>query len=215
MGDVSKATLEQWLAQQRVGTPESEGRFSVALQAGERSGLPALRLYDVPLLTLAAAVEGGCERFRVRSGFAPRLEWDGRLGPSWEVAASLLRAHRVDAALGSGRLDLPPFFSERMEPLARRCRHAPLRLWWNGELLCSRRSVPAVQLTRSRRSRLVIVDRGLDFLFPAAFPGLDIVAWVPPLPGAPWPRRLAWGRDLEATIRRIVTTIQDSGASLL
>ena len=213
--DVSAQTdLKRWLAEQSAGGTHSAGSFSIDAQAGERCGVPALRLHDVPLMLLAAAVEGGCREFRISDVDNLRFRWDGPLGPSWEIAQSLLEHHNIDANRTEHSLELPPFFAERLEPLGRRCRHAPLNLSWNGSLIATYQSGPQLRITATPRARLILVDRGIDFLFPGAFKGLDIVAWVPPLPGAPWPRRLTWGEELYAVIRRIVETIEEQGMKL-
>ena len=206
--------FEQWLSTQSLGLRESAGRFSIDPDGARRSGIPPLQLHDVPLLVLAAAIEGGCQAFGVHDGDSPRFEWCGpELGPCADLAASLLAAHSVDAAWRPGSLELPPFFSDRLGPLARRCRHAPLTLFWNGARVTEPVAVPSVKLTVSPRSRLLLVDRGIDFVFPAALPGLDVIAWVPPQLGAPWPRQLAWGPTLASTLRRVLETVQEATRS--
>ena len=213
--EVSAQTdLKRWLTEQAAAGTHSAGSFSIDAQAAERCGIPALRLHDVPLLLLAAAVEGGCREFRISDFENLQFRWDGPLGASWEIARSLLEHHKVDAVRTEHSLELPPFFAERLEPLSRRCRHAPLNLRWNGNLIASGHPEAQLLITPSPRARLILVDRGIDFLFPGAFQGLDIIAWVPPLPGAPWPRRLTWGKELYSVIRRIVETIEEHGVKL-
>lgn len=205
------SSLEDWLCSQSVGSKESQGRFSLDPDGARRAGVCTLHLHDVPLLVLAAAVEGGCQAFAVNDHASPRLEWRGSaLGPSAELAAGLLAAHGVDAAWSDRRLDLPPFFFDRLGPLARRCRHAPLALYWNGLQIAAPCAVPAVKITPSSQARLLLVDRGIDFHFPAALPGLDVIAWVPPQLGSPWPRQLTWGPTLATTIRRVLETVREA-----
>ncbi len=177
--------LEQYL-QGLQGRRESTGTFTVAPD-------PSLGLSDVPLLMLAAAVEGNSPYFSVRGHL--RFEY-ALLGPSARLAQAILRREGVDHEFREGALELPPAFEDFLEPLARRSRFAPLDLWWG-----DRRQPAWTHAVVVRRGSLSVVDRGLEFSLPLDLP---IVAQVPPLPGAPWPRCLLWGVELERQVALIL-----------
>jgi hypothetical protein len=203
--------VQEWLETNcSQGFLHSRGRFTIDQEAAQALGnLAKLRLSDVPLLLLAGAVEGGSRYFRIHGRQNLRFSWEGMAGPCGEVALSLLRAARIDLCWEQHGCELPSGFRDYLEPLAQRSRHAPLSLIWGDRVLTQRASGGSRMVVRSARGgQLTLVDRGLDFTFPAAFPGLDIVAWVEPLPGAPWPRQLLWSPRLESQIVRIAQALK-------
>ena len=205
--------VQEWLdAVQGDGLLHSRGRFTIDPEsAQEMAGLVELQLCDVPLLLLAGAVEGGSRYFRVHGADNVRISWEGSAGPSGGVAHSLLVAAGVDFHCDQAGFELPPAFADFLDPLLERGRHAPLKLVWGNRLLQDGESGSRIMVTsRPGSGRLTLVDRGVDFLFPAAFPDLDIVAWVSRLPGAPWPRHLLWSLALRKELGRIGRALQES-----
>lgn len=203
--------MQDWLeGSESYGLLHSRGRFTIDTTSAQTlAGLPALEMHDVPLLLLAGAVEGGSRYFRIHGSENVRLSWEGSPGPSSELARSLLAAARVDFDWEEQRgLELPPVFADYLSPLAERGRHAPLKLVWGDRLIAQGSEGSRLLVSRCRGSgRLTLVDRGIDFPFPAAFAGLDILAWVEPLPGAPWPRQLLWGPRLAHQLGRIAQAL--------
>lgn len=205
--------VQEWLEKNRSqGLLHSRGRFTIDRDAAQQWGnVDKLALSDVPLLLLAGAVEGGSRFFRVHGRQNLRLSWEGPAGPSAQVAHSLLCAARIDSLWDQQGFELPPGFRDYLDPLAQRGRHAPLTLIWGDRVVAEgapEGSRMLVRQARGRDGRLTLVDRGLDFAFPAAFASLDIVAWVDPLPGSPWPRKLLWSKQLETQIVRIARALQ-------
>lgn len=203
--------VQEWLEQAKTeGLLHSRGRFTIDAEAAVHlAGIGKLGLCDVPLLLLAGAVEAGSRYFRVHGNGNVRFSWEGPAGPSAEVAHSLLAAARVDLRWDERGFELPYGFTDYLGPLSQRGRHAPLELIWGNRLISAGASSPRMLVTPRRRGRLVLVDRGVDFTFPATFPGMDIVAWVDPLPGSPWPRQLLWSDKLRAVIVRIAKALHE------
>jgi hypothetical protein len=203
--------VQDWIEQtQAEGILHSRGRFTVDPNgAADLGGLARLRLSDVPLLLLAGAVEGGSRYFRVHGERNLRLSWEGPAGSCGEMAHSLLVAAQVDFRWNDAGFELPCGFSDYLGPLWQRGRHAPLKLVLGRRLISGDTAGPKMRISPRREGRLILVDRGIDFTFPAAFPGLDIVAWVEPLPGCPWPRQLIWSEQLRSQIVRIARALRD------
>lgn len=203
--------VEQWIQEsQREGHLHSQGRFTLDPGGAEQAGLQQLRLCDVPLLMLAGAVEGGSRFFRLSAERDISLTWQGQLGPSGDLAISLLRQAGVDAAVRPHTLLLPPFFEDLMDPLRARGGHAPLQFVWGHRVVSRPSGGSKMVLKASRRPRLILVDRGVDFELNGGFAGLDVVAWVEPIPGAPWPRKLLAGPALETQLVRIARGLRDA-----
>ena len=158
---------------------------------------------------MAAAVEGGASYFRVHGAKSCWLSWDGQAGPSLDTAVSVLRREGIDhVALEREGLELPEAFRDFLGPLYRRCRHAPLSMIAGNRVIWANAPGQGVWLEESRIPRLVLVDRGVDFELPFAFPKLRVVARVSsPLPGQPWPLRLVWNEELRSVV-------EDLGESL-
>ena len=205
--------VQEWLdGVQDDGLLHSRGRFTIDPQgAQEMAGLARLQLCDVPLLLLAGAVEGGSRYFRLHGADNVRLSWEGAAGPSGGIAHSLLVAAGVDFGCDQNGFELPPFFADLLGPLLERGRHAPLKLVWGNRLVHEGTPGPRMIVTpMPGPGRLTLVDRGVDFLFPAAFPNLDVVAWVFRLPGAPWPRHWLWSSALREELVRVARALQKS-----
>lgn len=208
--------LQEWLQESRgEGRLDSRGRFTMEQgAAGRLAQIARLTLSDVPLLLLAAAVESGSRYFRVHGERNLRFSWEEPAGPSGEVAHLLLRQTGVDVGWDQRGLELPSGFRDYLGPLWDRGQHAPLTLVWGNQALGQGATSGGRMLVRRASvGRLTLVDRGIDFGFPAAFPGLDIVAWVDPLPGWPWPRRLVWSPKLKTQLARIARGVHSLSAS--
>lgn len=201
--------VQEWLdTTQSDGLLHSRGRFTVDPICAGQAGLSALRLCDVPLLVLAGAVEGGSRYFRVHGSNNVRMSWEGEAGPSGGLAHSLLVAAQVDFSWDQHGFDLPPAFTDYLDPLFERGRHAPLKFVWGNRILSEGSAGPRILVTPALGSgRLTLVDRGIDFVFPAAFPDFEIVAWVGKLSGAPWPRQLLWTSALKHELHRIANAL--------
>jgi hypothetical protein len=201
--------MQDWLQQsQSEGILHSQGRFSLDPDSAESlAGIARLTASDIPLLLLAGAVQAGSSYFRVYGRENLRLSWEGPTGPCGQMAHSLLTSGRIDFRWERDGLELPPAFWEYLDPLSRRCQHAPLDLIWGHRCISRAASGHRMVVTPKQSGRLLLVDRGVDFIFPAAFRGLDIVAWVDPLPGAPWPRRLLWSEALRHQLSRIARAL--------
>ena len=104
---------------------------------------------------------------------------------------------------GRQSLILPDLFRELLGSLFARSSHAPLSLVVGDRVLRTFCSGNGVRAIRSRDARLTLVDRGVDFDMPFAFPGLQVVAGVAPLSGASWPRSLLWNEKLNQEVTRI------------
>lgn len=201
-------SLDQWLEAELLGQLAYPGTFTVDALGADRHGFSQLDSTDVPLLVLAGAVEANSRYFRVHGGRDVVLSWEGSLGPSGLLAYSLLENFQVDISVESERLVLPPLFWDLLTPLRRRWHNAPLQRIWGNKELQSGTPRNTMSVSPSRESRLVLVDRGIDFELPTAFPGLEVTAWVGPLPGAPWPTQLAWSPALRTALRGIDAALE-------
>lgn len=205
-GRVTAKTLEQWLQNQASGLSASTGTFSLNSGKAQRlGGYPSLQLSDVALLLLAGAVEGRSSYFRVRGGKNCLFEWDGSTGRSGEAATELLLRENVDHETGAGFVELPEFFWDLLESFYRRCRHAPLNVVVGARLLAPPTTRP--KMTPSRQPELILVDRGVAFECPFAFPDRKLVyPLAEPLVGAPWPKRLVFNDGLLKLVAEIART---------
>ena len=196
--------MEQWLQQFSQNAETRDRSFTVHPRRAEHyTGALPLRLCDVALLLLAAAVEGGSSYFRIHGQRDCLFSWKGAAGPSLQAALSVLATEGVDYVLeDSQTLILPDLFREFLEPFFVRTKHAPLSVIVGDRKVWGGLPERGVWARGSRTPGLVLVDRGVDFSMPFAFPGLQVVASVEPLAGAPWPRRLVWNHILEQQVRQ-------------
>lgn len=199
-------SIDQWLKEQSKGAVEFGKTFTVhAARAQRLGGYPPLQLCDVPLLLLAAAVEGGARWFRIHGRHNCLFSWDAPAGPTLEKALSILRVERVDfQCRDRSTLEVPKAFQDLLEPFFQRTTHAPLTVVLYDRLLWSNPAGNGVWSRAAEMPRLTLVDRGIDFPMPFAFPGLQMVARVRPLNGAPWPVSLAWDTVLHDCVRDLV-----------
>ncbi len=207
-------SISQWLEDQRKGLSSSEGTFSVHLPKAERlGGYPRLGLSDVPLLLMAAAVEGGAGYFRLHGTRNCRFSWDGQAGPTLDLALSVLRHQRIDHEVVQRQgLELPEAFRDFLDPLFRRCRHAPLSMIVGNRVMWSNAPGQGVWVASSTLPRLSLVDRGVDFELPFAFPNLRVVARVgSPLLGRPWPLSLVWNEELRSLVEDLGESLNQGG----
>ena len=199
-------SIDDWLSKQSLGVVEEGNPFTVHTTRAERlGGYPPLQLCDVPLLLLAAAVEGGARWFRIHGRHNCRFSWDLPAGPTLETALSILADQKVDFRCEDRQqCEVPEAFRDLLLPFFRRTTHAPLSVILDDRVLWSK---PAGKMVWSRPSScpaLTLVDRGVSFEMPFAIPGLQMVARVRPLSGAPWPIRLAWDKVLQDSVKDLV-----------
>lgn len=200
-------SISQWLEDQSRGLSSSGGAFSVHLRKAERlGGYKTLSLSDVPLLLMAAAVEGESTYFRLHGARNCLFSWDGQAGPSFDTALSVLRRERIDhEALDRQGIELPEAFRDFLGPLFRRCRHAPLSMIVGNRVQWTNTSTAVAWLRSSNSPRFVLVDRGIDFELPFVLPNLEIVAQVSsPLSGGPWPVCLVWNKELGSLVHDLL-----------
>lgn len=198
--------FETWLEQLATATGhrESQGQFEVDSVGCHRAGVTLPGLAEVPLLVLAAAVEGGSRHFALGGESDLYLAWDGKTGPSFSAATNILTHHDVDFRAETHSIALPGVFRDFLTPLWHRCQFAPLSVLWDGREVARPDAAGfRYQLSPSSHARLIVVDRGLAFQLPVAFPGWDLVVWSPePLPGNPWPMELRWSLALRSLLKK-------------
>ena len=203
--------LKDWLSKLSEGAVLNDETFTVHSQRAERlGGIPSLTLTDVPLLLLADAVAGKADYFSIYGRHNCVFWWDRSMGPHLDLALTILDMHRIDYSLQQRDTDLtgevqntlvlPDLYRELLTPLFKRTKHAPLSLMIGDRIVRSHPTENGVWARRSEHARLILVDRGIDFEMPFAFPGWQIVARVSSLSGAPWPKQLVWNRELQNII---------------
>ncbi len=207
--------FDTWLKGAFFQQKSTSHHFTVEREAAQRHGFLGLGFSDIPLLLLAGAVEGDCTWFRVHGQRDLMFSWDKPLGPCGERAQSLLTHSGVDARRETLNLELPGEFWDYLNPFQKRTGHAPLSLIWGDRVTVAGRPGYRATIQPSSRPSVTLVDRGIDFPLGAGFDGLDIVAQVKPMPGAPWPRRLVWGPEIEAVLREIAAVVEENGDAIL
>jgi len=182
------------------------GRFTVDLVAQRRhTDGEQFRLSDVPLLILAAAVEGRATGFQLRVSRNVEFYWDGKTGPSLAVAEALLRAHEIDFRRDSHAFALPHWGKEFLGEFFLRSLHAPVDIYLPNGRMRKKTNPGTLTVVHSRQPSLILVDRGLSFECPFAVPGVSIVAVLSKsLKGSPWPRNLIFDEELRRVLKSVV-----------
>ena len=199
-------SIDDWLSRQSGGPIEEGNPFTVHPARAERlGGYPPLQLCDVPLLLLAAAVEGGAGWFRIHGRHNCLFSWDVPAGPTLGKALSILRSENVDHRCdGKQQCEVPEGFRDLLAPFFQKTTYAPLSVVLDDRVLWSKPDGEMVWSRPSARPALTLVDRGVSFEMPFALPHLRVVARVRPLNGAPWPIQLAWDKVLQDCVRNLI-----------
>ena len=201
-----RLSIDDWLSERSRGAIEVGRCFTVHSARAERlGGYPPLQLCDVPLLLLAAAVEGGARWFRIHGRQNCLFSWDAPAGPTLGKALSVLSSENVDYRCdGKHHCEVPEAFRDLLSPFFQRTTHAPLSVVLDDRLLRSNPAGGIVWSKPSTHPAMTLVDRGVSFEMPFALPGLQVVARVRPLNGAPWPIQLAWDNVLQDCVRNLI-----------